>query len=218
MACIHWYSGPERRARHTRAALWSGRLSLLPALVPRHRDDAEKRKLGSRTERVSCWRFRLRAWILSWRFVIGGSVDLIRDTSHLIGKEVCSFSYSKEKFSCGKKWELSDVVGLRSSNPITRPWRMVLRGGAVATLSRASTRWAVVQFDCHPEASVLCAAKDLGEPREASRSLRRNNRAFGSLPYQTAPPPSCTPVPIAPFLLKYLLVSCRTLQGDTRIL
>ena len=28
----------------------------------------------------------------------------------------------------------------------------------------------VVQFDCHPEASVLCAAKDLGEPREASRS------------------------------------------------
>jgi len=105
--------------------------------------------------------------ILSWRFVIGGSVDLIRDTSHLIGKEVCSFSCSKEKFSCVKKWELSDVVGLRSSNPITRPWRMVLRGGAVATLSRASTRWVVVQFDCHPEASVLCAAKDLGEPREA---------------------------------------------------
>jgi hypothetical protein len=31
----------------------------------------------------------------------------------------------------------------------------------------------VEQFDCHPEASVLCAAKDLGEPREASRSLRR---------------------------------------------
>ena len=109
-------------------------------------------------------------------------MDLIRDTSHLIGKEVCSFSYSKEKSSCVKKWELSDVVGLRSSNLITRPWRMVLRGGAIATLSRASTRWVVVQFDCHPEASVLCAAKDLGEPREASRSLRRNNRAFGSLP------------------------------------
>ena len=97
-------------------------------------------------------------------------MDLIRDTSHLIGKEVCSFSYSKEKSSCVKKWELSDVVGLRSSNLITRPWRMVLRGGAVATLLRASTRWVVVQFDCHPEASVLCAAKDLGEPREASRS------------------------------------------------
>jgi hypothetical protein len=27
-----------------------------------------------------------------------------------------------------------------------------------------------------------CAVKDLGEPREASRSLRRDNRAFGSLP------------------------------------
>ena len=40
----------------------------------------------------------------------------------------------------------------------------------------------MVQFDCHPEASVLCAAKDLGEPREASRSLLRNNRAFGSRP------------------------------------
>src|SRR5207302_11003750 len=101
MACNHWYSGPELRARHTRAALWCGRLSLLHALVPRHRDDAEKRKLGDRTESVSCSPCRLRAWILSWRFVIGGSVDLIRDTSHLIGKEVCSFSYSKEKFSCG---------------------------------------------------------------------------------------------------------------------
>src|SRR5580700_4642129 len=31
-------------------------------------------------------------------------------------------------------------------------------------------------------ASVLCAARDLGEPRDASRFLRRNNRAFGSLP------------------------------------
>ena len=27
------------------------------------------------------------------------------------------------------------------------------------------------------------AARDLGEPREVSRSLRHNNRAFGSLPY-----------------------------------
>src|SRR5207244_9682385 len=66
--------------------------------------------------------------------------------------------------------ELADVVGLRWSNLTTWPGRMVLRGGALATLSRASTRWVVVQFDCHPEASVLCAAKDLGEPREASRS------------------------------------------------
>src|SRR2546429_6107151 len=40
----------------------------------------------------------------------------------------------------------------------------------------------MVRFDCHPEASVLSAAKDLGEAREASRSLLRNNRAFGSRP------------------------------------
>jgi hypothetical protein len=38
-------------------------------------------------------------------------------------------------------------------------------------------------LDCHPERDVLCLAKDLGEPREASRPLRRINRAFGSLPY-----------------------------------
>ncbi|MGC2793956.1 MAG: hypothetical protein WA899_18185, partial [Candidatus Sulfotelmatobacter sp.] len=40
-----------------------------------------------------------------------------------------------------------------------------------------------VQLDCHPERSVLCVARDPGEPREASRSLRRNTRAFGSPPY-----------------------------------
>jgi hypothetical protein len=38
-------------------------------------------------------------------------------------------------------------------------------------------------MNCHPETRALGAAKDLGEPREASRFLRRNNRAFGSLPY-----------------------------------
>jgi hypothetical protein len=32
--------------------------------------------------------------------------------------------------------------------------------------------------------------KDLGEPRDVSRSLRNNNRAFGSHPYQTAPLPA----------------------------
>jgi hypothetical protein len=37
-------------------------------------------------------------------------------------------------------------------------------------------------FLCHPEAGVSCPTKDLGEPREASRLLRRNIRAFGSLP------------------------------------
>ncbi len=34
--------------------------------------------------------------------------------------------------------------------------------------------------------SVFCAVRNLGEPRETSRFLRRNPRAFGSLPYQTA--------------------------------
>ncbi len=40
--------------------------------------------------------------------------------------------------------------------------------------------------DCHPEQRVLCAAKDLREPRDESRPLRRNNRASGSLPLNTA--------------------------------
>jgi hypothetical protein len=42
-----------------------------------------------------------------------------------------------------------------------------------------------VQLDCHPERAFFCAVKDLGKPREALRLLRRNNRAFGSFPYQT---------------------------------
>src|SRR5580693_429663 len=33
-------------------------------------------------------------------------------------------------------------------------------------------------FDLSSRASVLCAARDLGQPREASRPLRRTNRAF----------------------------------------
>jgi hypothetical protein len=36
---------------------------------------------------------------------------------------------------------------------------------------------------CHPEAGALCPTKDLGEPRHVARSLRHNNRAFGSRPY-----------------------------------
>jgi hypothetical protein len=34
--------------------------------------------------------------------------------------------------------------------------------------------------------SFFCAAKDLGEPRDVALGLRHNNRAFGSLPSQTA--------------------------------
>ena len=48
-------------------------------------------------------------------------------------------------------------------------------------LARAD--WVVVQFDCHPEQAAFCAARDLGEPRHASRFLRRINGAFGSLPF-----------------------------------
>jgi hypothetical protein len=35
----------------------------------------------------------------------------------------------------------------------------------------------------------FCAARDLGEPRVVARFLRHDNRAFGSLPYRTAPLP-----------------------------
>ena len=62
----------------------------------------------------------------------------------------------------------------------------------------------VVQFDC-PRAARFWRARacpervegDLGEPRDVSRFLRNKNRAFGSLPHGTAPPPCpsecCTP-------------------------
>jgi hypothetical protein len=46
--------------------------------------------------------------------------------------------------------------------------------------------WRIGQsFGCHPEDRVFCDPKDLGEPRDAPRSLRRTNRAFGSHPYST---------------------------------
>jgi hypothetical protein len=44
-------------------------------------------------------------------------------------------------------------------------------------------------------ASALCAARNLGEPREASRPLKRNNRAFGELPFQIQTPPPTTAFP-----------------------
>jgi hypothetical protein len=39
-------------------------------------------------------------------------------------------------------------------------------------------------FCLSSRASAFCAARDLGEPRDVSRFLRHNNRAFGSHPYQ----------------------------------
>jgi NAD+ kinase len=46
----------------------------------------------------------------------------------------------------------------------------------------------VVKYACHPENRVFCGAKDLGDPREASRFLRRNRRAFGSPPFRLPDP------------------------------
>jgi hypothetical protein len=37
--------------------------------------------------------------------------------------------------------------------------------------------------------AFFCAVRNLGEPRVASRFLRRNNHAFGELPHHAAPPP-----------------------------
>src|SRR5579862_4800786 len=42
-------------------------------------------------------------------------------------------------------------------------------------------------------ASLLCAARDLSEPRDVSRFLRHNNRAFGSLPFHIATLPANSP-------------------------
>jgi len=58
--------------------------------------------------------------------------------------------------------------------------------GGTPEFSRYSSG-AVAQFRLSSRASVLCAARDLGEPRDASRSLRRNNRASGSHPYRRPP-------------------------------
>ena len=44
--------------------------------------------------------------------------------------------------------------------------------------------------DCHPEQASFARRGIWASRAEASRSLRRNIRAFGSLPYQTEPRPS----------------------------
>jgi len=44
-------------------------------------------------------------------------------------------------------------------------------------------------FFAQPEPALSAVEGDLGEPRELSRAARQNNRALGSLPYQTAPLP-----------------------------
>jgi hypothetical protein len=52
---------------------------------------------------------------------------------------------------------------------------------ASAKLHQYPTTFAWMPF----RASVLCVARNLGEPRDASRLLRRTDRAFGSHPHWT---------------------------------
>ncbi len=66
---------------------------------------------------------------------------------------------------------------------------------------------------CHPEAGAVCPLKDLGKPREASRSLQRNNRALGSLPYWSKR--EATPLFLA-ILLLTTLASAQTLSGTVK--
>ncbi len=65
------------------------------------------------------------------------------------------------------------------------------------------------------------APKDLGEPRDASRSLRRNNRAFGSLPYNNSdrmPPTQSQPtVAIAGGGLAGLAAACALSDAGFRV-
>src|SRR5580700_5221056 len=57
---------------------------------------------------------------------------------------------------------------------------------ATSSMLLIITAMAISHSLCHPEARGFCGPKDPGEPRDASRSLRRNNRASGSLPYWRA--------------------------------
>src|SRR6266567_8742017 len=65
------------------------------------------------------------------------------------------------------------------------------------------------------------APKDLGEPRDASRSLRRNNRAFGSLPYNNSdrmPPSQSQPtVAVAGGGLAGLAAACALSDAGFRV-
>ena len=57
----------------------------------------------------------------------------------------------------------------------------------------------MAQFDCHPQQAFFAQrgiwASRAMEPAlsaaDGSRTLRRNNRALGSLPYRIEPPPKC---------------------------
>jgi hypothetical protein len=57
-------------------------------------------------------------------------------------------------------------------------------------------------YECHPEEGAFCPTKDLGEPREGSRSFylekpRTMNHAHGSLPYPPVPTLKISGVPMS---------------------
>ncbi len=71
---------------------------------------------------------------------------------------------------------------------------------------------------CHPaEAGAFCPLKDLGEPREASRGLRRKNRAFASSPCWAAREATFITL-VIPLVLLLLstFASAQTLTGTVK--
>jgi len=100
---------------------------------------------------------------------------------------------------------------LRSANTV------VLSGAGTAHGSVPAESKDFSRAACHPETGALCPSKDLGEPREATRSLRRNNRAFGSLPYCNKREATLLIVSALAFaLLLSALASAQTLTGTVR--
>jgi hypothetical protein len=72
------------------------------------------------------------------------------------------------------------------------------------------------QFDCHPEQVFFAQARDLSEPRAASRILRRNNRAFGSLPFSNrGPPPVLLARPRPTHSFPFLVVIIKRYGGSS---
>lgn len=67
---------------------------------------------------------------------------------------------------------------------------------------RFLSRIAVVQFDCHPEASVFCSTKDLGEPLKAARLVRRTHARLARFLS------NCATAPIALALILAILFPC----------
>jgi hypothetical protein len=84
----------------------------------------------------------------------------------------------------------------------------------VCTLDRPSREFSQ-RCCCHPEAGAFCPPKDLSAPREASRFLRRNKRAFGALPYGKEREATFLIAFLATLLLS-TLASAQTLTGTVK--